>query len=169
MMSTVFGARVELRLAEENDDAAVRELFGSARIAEFAVLPPATRDQLLELQYRAQSRHYADAFPQAVHEVIEIDAVTAGRMFAGRMITSASAAGIRLVDITIAAAHQGRGVGTSVLRELCARADRAGQRIDLTVWPQNGGARRLYERLGFVAGEETSGYLAMSRTPEAVS
>jgi ribosomal protein S18 acetylase RimI-like enzyme len=169
MMSTVLHARVELRLADENDDAAVRALFGSTRNAEFAALPPATRDQLLELQYRAQSSHYADAFPQAVHEIIEIDTVTAGRMFAGRMITSATAAGIRLVDITVAAAHQGRGIGTGVLRELCARADATEQRIDLTVWAENGGARRLYERLGFVAGEETSGYLAMSRRPEAAS
>jgi ribosomal protein S18 acetylase RimI-like enzyme len=169
MMSTTLGALVELRLAEESDDAAVRELFGSTRSTEFAVLPPATRDQLLELQYRAQRRHYADAFPQAVHEIIEIDMLTAGRMIAGRMITSASADRVRLVDITIAAAHQGRGIGTGVLRGLCERADATGQRIDLTVWTENGGARRLYERLGFVAGGGTSGYLAMSRRPEVAS
>jgi ribosomal protein S18 acetylase RimI-like enzyme len=164
MMGTALGARIELRPAEATDDAAVRELFGSTRGAEFAVLPPAMRDGLLELQYRAQSRHYAEAFPRAVHEIIEIEAVPAGRM-----ITSAAADGIRLVDIAITPAHQGCGVGTGVLRELCARADAAGQRIDLTVWAQNRGALRLYERLGFDTGEETGGYLAMSRTPEAVS
>jgi ribosomal protein S18 acetylase RimI-like enzyme len=162
MMSTALGAHVELRLADEGDETALRELFASARAAELELLSPVVRDQLLELQYRAQSRQYADAFPHAVHEIIETESLTVGRM-----ITAASADGIRLVDLTIAAAHQGRGVGTTVLRALSARADAAGQRIELTVWAQNDGARRLYERLGFAAGQETGGYLAMARTPGA--
>jgi ribosomal protein S18 acetylase RimI-like enzyme len=165
MMGTAFGARVELRPAEATDDGAMRELFGSTRGAEFAALPPAMLDELLELQYNAQSRHFAAAFPHSVHEMIEIEAVPLGRTIAGRMITSASTDGIRLVDIAITTAHQGRGVGTRVLSALCARADAEGQRIDLSVWAENGGARRLYERLGFDTGEETGGYLAMSRTP----
>jgi ribosomal protein S18 acetylase RimI-like enzyme len=164
MTSTMPGAHLELRLADENDETALRELFGSSRAAEFGLLPPAVRDQLLELQYRAQRSQYSDAFPHAVYEIIEIDGLAIGRM-----ITATTADGIRLVDLAIAAAHQGRGVGTSVLGRLCTRADAARKRVELTVWAQNGGARRLYERLGFAAGQETGGYLAMSRPTGAAS
>ncbi len=44
---------------------------------------------------------------------------------------------------------QGTGIGTAVLRELLARADREGGTVRLNVL-QGSPARRLYERFGFV-------------------
>ncbi len=46
---------------------------------------------------------------------------------------------------------QGKGIGTAVIRRLARLAvDRGFDRIGLGVEPTNDGARRLYERLGFV-------------------
>lgn len=49
--------------------------------------------------------------------------------------------------ITVAPAHQGRGVGTAVIERL--RRDHEGKPFRLTVLEVNVRGRRLYERLGF--------------------
>lgn len=47
--------------------------------------------------------------------------------------------------------HQGRGVGGTLMRALLGEADkRAVRRVELTVYPDNARAVRLYERAGFV-------------------
>lgn len=61
---------------------------------------------------------------------------------------------------------QGRGIGTAVIRHLAGLAvDRGFDWIGLGVEPTNDGARRLYERLGFVGdlGYEDR-YVVRSRT-----
>ncbi len=51
--------------------------------------------------------------------------------------------------------YQGRGIGTSLIREVLA----GDQPVELWVMTSNTGARRLYERLGFrVTGEENDHY-----------
>jgi ribosomal protein S18 acetylase RimI-like enzyme len=46
---------------------------------------------------------------------------------------------------------QGRGLGTAVMRQVLAEAAKRGLPVRLQVLEANTGARRLYERLGFVA------------------
>lgn len=54
--------------------------------------------------------------------------------------------------IYVATEHQGQGIGTSLLRSLLDLADQwlLLRRVELTVLTENEGAKRLYERLGFV-------------------
>lgn len=55
------------------------------------------------------------------------------------------------VVIGVAAAASGRGIGTALLGQVDAWARGAGlHRLELTVMVQNGTARRLYERSGYV-------------------
>lgn len=59
-----------------------------------------------------------------------------------------------IVQIQLAPALQGRGIGRSLLREILADATRAGVSVSLTVLKANP-AKRLYEELGFeVSGED---------------
>lgn len=51
-------------------------------------------------------------------------------------------------------AARGRGVATRILERLLAHADREGRPVTLHVTRGNDGARRLYERHGFVATGE---------------
>jgi GNAT superfamily N-acetyltransferase len=56
----------------------------------------------------------------------------------------------RLDHLEVLGPHQGRGIGTALIREGEATAHRLGhQRLILAVGIDNPGARRLYERLGY--------------------
>src|SRR5579884_2242981 len=54
--------------------------------------------------------------------------------------------------VYVAAEHQGQGIGTRLLQSLLDLADQwlLLRRVELTVLTENEGAKRLYERLGFV-------------------
>jgi L-phenylalanine/L-methionine N-acetyltransferase len=56
-----------------------------------------------------------------------------------------------MLGISVAAAHQGRGVGTALMQAACDYADRWAQllRIELTVFVDNAAAIALYRRFGF--------------------
>ena len=55
-----------------------------------------------------------------------------------------------LLNLSVAAARQGQGHGSALLRCVCERSRELGARlIFLEVRPSNAGARRLYERHGF--------------------
>src|SRR5690554_1984651 len=61
---------------------------------------------------------------------------------------------IFLALIEVAPAWQGKGIGSSVIRDVQARAEEAALPVTLQVLKANPKARRLYERLGFVVVEE---------------
>ena len=65
-----------------------------------------------------------------------------------------------LVQLQIVPAFQGRGLGTLIVQELIAEAQRAGATLRLSVLKTNP-ARRLYERLGFVVVAEKPAALVM--------
>ena len=59
--------------------------------------------------------------------------------------------GIAELGMMVAADWRGRGVGSALLGSAVEWAREAGaHKMALQVWPHNAGARRLYERLGFV-------------------
>jgi ribosomal protein S18 acetylase RimI-like enzyme len=148
------------RPAGMTDDTFLRALFAGSR-PEFAALPPAVREQIVDLQFRAQRRQYLVDAPDASEQVIEDDAEPVGRCW-----VQTGARAHRLLDIAIDARHRGRGVGTSVLGELQAAAGRAGVPLELSVWELNHDAIRLYRRLGFRPAGGSNGYLAMRWSAE---
>ena len=64
------------------------------------------------------------------------------------------------LGITVAAAHQGQGVGAALMGALCDYADRwvAALRIELTVYADNARAITLYRRFGFEVEGTHRGY-----------
>jgi len=69
-----------------------------------------------------------------------------------------------LSSIVLMPAFQGSGLGTALLGDLLEETDAAGMRVDLQVMKVNP-ARRLYERLGFAATDETEHHTLMRRWP----
>lgn len=64
-----------------------------------------------------------------------------------------------LLNISVAPAHQGQGIGARLLRWVMDRAVRAGaSRLLLEVRPSNASALRLYEHFGFVRIGVRRGY-----------
>jgi RimJ/RimL family protein N-acetyltransferase len=135
----------------------LRDLFADARGEEFAALPAETRRPLLDMQFALQRQQYEARYPESRHEIVEIDGAAVGRVW-----TFDDGDRLRILDITLLSGHRGHGIGTGVLTQLI---DGAGERpVVLDVWAANLAARRLYERLGFVAVSDGDGYVAMQRT-----
>lgn len=64
-----------------------------------------------------------------------------------------------LENVVVATVSRGKGVGSSLLRELLARAESGGgQAVFLEVRESNIAARRLYEKLGFEQTGRRKGY-----------
>jgi ribosomal protein S18 acetylase RimI-like enzyme len=148
-------AVVTRRPAQPGDEALVRALVVESR-PELALLPDAVRGPILDLQVKAQRQHYDAAYPQASHEILAIAGVDVGRL-----ILDDGQTAVRVVDVVVLQSHRGRGIATTVLRDVISDADRRGLAVELSVWSANTDARRLYERLGFVATALGERYLQM--------
>jgi ribosomal protein S18 acetylase RimI-like enzyme len=140
------------------------ELYASTRTEELAHVgwSESQKAAFLEMQFRAQHADYMTNYPAASFELIVEDGVAIGRRYLDRR-----SAEWNLVDITLLPAHRGRGIGTRLMRDLLADADRAGVRVTIYVESFNR-ARRLYERLGFQAIGETGVYSLMARPAGAL-
>lgn len=73
---------------------------------------------------------------------------------------------IFIANIAITPAVQGRGLGAAIIRDILAAAARDGLPVRLQVLRVNP-ARRLYERLGFVATGETATHYLLAAAPGA--
>jgi ribosomal protein S18 acetylase RimI-like enzyme len=74
---------------------------------------------------------------------------------------------LEVAELQIDPRHQGRGIGTAVLRDVLSRAEREGRPVRLKVGLQNTGAMRLYEALGFTVTERSETHQFMTCEPRA--
>ncbi len=119
----------------------------------------ATKRAFVEHQFAAQDLHYRAHYPGATLDLIEVDGEPAGRLYVHR-----GPSDIRIMDIALAPAYRGRGIGTSLLRSLMDEADASGRKLSIHV-EMNNPARRLYDRLGFRPAGEHGIYVLMERPP----
>lgn len=150
-----------LRPAGDGDRAFLAEVYASTRADELAMVPWSDEQKaaFLAHQFEAQDTHYRAHYDGAAFDVIEVDGERAGRLYVHR-----GAREIRIVDIALAPAFRGRGLGTGLLRALIAEADGGGRTLSIHV-EMNNRARRLYERLGFRPVGEHGPYVLMNRPP----
>lgn len=143
----IAASRVSLRQAGPEDDAFLLALYADTRADEMAAwgLDAATREMLVQMQFRAQHGQYAAQYPDADHDIVLLDGRPVGRLYVDRTEER-----LLLIDVSLGAEVRGRGLGTRLLRGLLAEAGRAGLPVQLSVRRANP-ARRLYARLGFTA------------------
>lgn len=141
------------------------------------VLRPATEDDrrfLRQLHHRCyrrwveetwgwddadQDRRFDAAWTTAGCFVVDLNGTPIGALRTSRRRDH-----LFIDDIEIDPDHQGRGIGTRLLRRVLADAESSGRAVRLQVL-RNNPARRLYERLGFrVDGSNDTHYL-MQRPP----
>jgi ribosomal protein S18 acetylase RimI-like enzyme len=144
---------VSTRLECAGDEPFLRDLI-IAKVAEelmAASWPDAIRESLLDMQYRARRNSIRANFPQGESLIVLADGGSAGWLF-----VSAGPDEIRLVDIMILPEHRDKGIGSALIQDLFAKAERAHLPLRLSVDVMNAGAIRLYSRLGFhrVGGDE---------------
>jgi ribosomal protein S18 acetylase RimI-like enzyme len=152
---------LRLRPVAEGDRAFLVELYASTREDELAQVEwdDGTRRAFVEQQFSAQDAHYRANYPGATLDVIEVDRVAAGRLYVHR-----GPSDIRIMDIALTPAFRGRGIGTSLLRELMDEADSSRRILSIHV-EMNNPARSLYDRLGFRPAGEHGVYVLMERPP----
>lgn len=159
-MNHDFGS-LDRRLATEEDAAFLLHLYHCNRAAELMMFGFSAEHQLqfVQMQFRARAFHYAHAYPGAQDQILQLN-----QQNVGRLLLHSSASTITLLDIGLLPEYCGRGIGSQVLTELIADADRGSKAIELHVEPQSR-AKKLYQRLGFLVTQELPPYEAMVREP----
>lgn len=154
--------RITLRECAPADQDFLMRLFTCTRAVEFAGmnLPEAQLNALLRMQFMAQDHSYRSHYPDADFMIVLRDGAPAGRLYVHENNVELS-----LIDISLLPEVQHQGVGTALLKALCAYADRKALPIRLHV-ARNNPAQRLYARFGFdviAETDQTDVYLAMQR------
>ena len=154
-----------LREATAEDEPFLYRVYADSRRDELACVPwtDAERLAFLASQFVAQYRYYREHYDAATYYVVLADAEPCGRLFVARWPHE-----IRIMDIALVTARQGFGLGSRLLRALCAEADTAGTALGIHVEKQNR-AQRLYTRFGFEQRRDRGVYWYLVRSPRPVS
>jgi ribosomal protein S18 acetylase RimI-like enzyme len=141
----------------EADREFLLELYAGTREEELSQVhwEEGAKATFLEHQFSAQDQHYRCNYPGATLDVIEVDGERAGRLYVYRGEDD-----IRIMDIAVAPAFRGRGIGTRLVEGLIDEARSSGRMLSIHVEMQNP-ARSLYERLGFAPAGEHGVYVLM--------
>jgi GNAT superfamily N-acetyltransferase len=154
-----------LRNAEPHDRAFLVALYASLRADEFARSgwTPDVQRVLVQMLCDAQHAEHLRRHPGSHCQIIELHRCPIGRLW-----VASDARSLTIVDISLIPALQGRGIGTDCLRRVLAQARDCRLDVELQVVVDSP-ARRLYERLGFLAVGEAGVRQAMRwRPPPAV-
>ncbi|HYN30181.1 MAG TPA: GNAT family N-acetyltransferase [Dermatophilaceae bacterium] len=114
----------------------------------------------LAAQQEAQAAGWRTAWPSATHHLVLLDGGPVGRL-----VVAGGEGEVRVVDLTVAPRHRGRGFGTALLEGVLEQAQAARLLVTLHV-DVDSPARRLYERLGFTPVEERWPYLLLRRSAD---
>lgn len=138
-----------LRLAEQQDEQFLRELFCSAR-PELALLPlpNAQLQQLLSQQYEWQQKSYLSQYSAAETWIIETLQGPVGKIMLHR-----SESQVHIIDFIIASEWRGREVGRTILTVLKHYVTLTARTLRLSVDRQNIRAKQLYLQQGFVVSQ----------------
>jgi ribosomal protein S18 acetylase RimI-like enzyme len=151
-----------LRPVLAEDQGFLFTLYASTRAHEIAAFgwPAAQQEAFLRMQFAAQQRGYESAYPQAEHQIVELDGMPIGRIMVHKGKDFA-----RLVDISLLAEYCGHGTGSELIGALIQQCAGDGATLKLQVRQANP-AVRLYERLGFKRTSEDQMYIQMERRPK---
>ena len=135
-----------LRPVTDEDEAFLLRLYGCSRPdAELLAVSAAENfDDLVRTQFELQRRHYQTSFPDAVHEIIEIEGEPAGRIWNDWREDE-----VRCLDVALLPEHRSKGLGGQILEDLKAQAAQRRVVVTLSVEHWNPRARAFYERHGF--------------------
>jgi len=98
-----------------------------------------------------------------------ISIVSIGNSAVGMLQLFENDDGLEIGEIQIMPTHQNLGIGTQVLKDIILLGTQSRKAVRLGVGLQNGKARRLYERLGFVVEITSETHYHMVRFPVPVA
>jgi GNAT superfamily N-acetyltransferase len=151
---------VGLRRSTVEDRDLLFQVYASTR-SDIAQAPwdEGTKAVLLRVQAHAQDADYRMRWPEAEFLVVTVDGQDAGRLY-----RVCSGRELRLMDIALLPEWRGRGIGTTLIEGLVDEARSDGRLLSLHV-EHGSPARRLYDRLGFVAAGQSEVHVRMELRP----
>ena len=152
---------ITLRPVGPGDHEFLVEVYGSTRAEELALVPWTSDQQqaFIQSQFAAQQDHYAQKYPAASHDIIVSDNRQVGRLYVARLDHE-----IRIVDITVLPGERSAGIGSHLIRQLLAEAERTGRAVRIYVEEFNP-SLHLFERLGFSPTEQQGFHQLMQWNP----
>ena len=153
---------VALRPAGSDEAEFLFQVYADTRVEELAPVPwtDEQKEAFLRQQFAAQDAAYHENYPHAMFSIIECDGAPIGRLY----IATLDGRDRRIMDIALLAEYRNRGIGTALIRDIMAAADRDGMLVSLHVEFWNP-ALQLYERLGFHEAARNDVYIRMERDP----
>jgi ribosomal protein S18 acetylase RimI-like enzyme len=152
---------ISRRAVRNEDEEFLFQLYATTRAEELEVTgwAPEQKRAFLQMQFHAQSEHYAIHYVAAEFTVIEADGTPIGRLYIARWPGE-----IRIVDIALIPAYRNRGIGSRLISEIQAEAESARKTVTIHVEKFNP-ALLLYQRLGFRPKEDKGVYLLLQWEP----
>ena len=152
---------ITLRPVGPDDHEFLVEVYRSTRAEELALVPWTSEQQqvFVRSQFAAQQDYYAQKYPTANHDIIMSDNRQVGRLYVARLDHE-----IRIVDITLLPGERNAGIGSYLLRQLLAEAERTRRAVRIYVEEFNP-SLHLFERLGFSPSEQQGIHVLMQWNP----
>lgn len=132
------------------------ELYRLTFGAQFeAALPLPVAQNIIEQQYQAKEQGYADAYPEASHEIIVF-----GGSPVGQLRWQVLSQSLRLIDISVHPNAQKGGVGRATVNRIKSKARELDLNCDLH-FEAGSSLKDFYESLGFRIKEQTPTHVYM--------
>jgi ribosomal protein S18 acetylase RimI-like enzyme len=146
----------------DGDRHLLADIYACTRSEELKPVPwsAAEKKTFTDWQSQQQEAHYALHYPAAERLVVEREGAI------GRLYIDTTPAEVRLMEVTLFPQFRNQGIGTRLMEALLAYADALRRPASLHVEPFNP-ARRMYDRMGFVATETRGIYELMVRAVPA--
>lgn len=97
----------------------------------------------LQAQFQAQRQHYRARYPNAVFNLIKLKAEPVGRLYVAELADE-----IRIIDIAVLPAHQKRGIGTKLIKDVLETG--AKKLLPVQIYVENFNASsKFFAELGF--------------------
>ena len=116
-------------------------------------------EEFLRMQFDLQHKQYMQNYKNAAFDIILYHKMPVGRLYVDRRKDD-----IRIVDIALLTEYRRQKIGSKIMKELMAEADKKNVRLSLHV-EHNNPAMGLYEGLGFVKKDLVGIYYFMERSP----
>jgi|SRR5271156_3966859 len=153
-----------VRPALPQDEIFLYDLYSAVRSAEFELAPisAAQKEQLIQMQFRAQLSEYTQMYPNSCYHVVLLDSKPVGRLW-----VAPGEGELQLVDIAVHPSLQGKGIGTVLVQRVQEEAAKARLPLRSCVFRFNPGSLRFHRRLGFsiVREDQTHYYMEWRPVP----
>lgn len=147
-------------VALPEDESLLLRIYRSTREPELNQTPwtEAEKHSFICMQFSAQHTHYHAHYPDCEYLIILKDGIPIGRLYIDTRPET-----IHIIDIALLAPHRKQGIGSRIMSEILADAQRLGRDVGIYVEAHNP-AMHLYVRLGFTKTDHQGIYFLMHWT-----